>query len=154
MSNSSYYLKEVSQLLREKDFSTAIGLLKKSLKEHPRHEILTGMLASCYQEIGMHNDAQALYQQIIQWNPENFLAIHQLGLIEFHRGHWAEALAIWADLLLRNDDFVTKYYAAICSHELGRKEDAHLFIHQAQQLTPKDHPIYAEVLKVRSLLDD
>ena len=141
-------------MCRRKDFTSAISLLKSATKDYPDHEILNGLLASCYQELGMMELASESYRRVIAANAENFLAIHQLGLIEFNQQKWGSALSIWRTLLQRSDDFLTKYYAAICCLELGRKQDSLEFAKLATELTPPEHPIYSEVLKFKELLDE
>ncbi len=149
MSTATGYLQQASELCRKKEFSAAIPLLKQGVVENPKNEILLGMMASCYQELGMLEQAEEHYNKIVELNPDNFLAIHQLGMVAFTQSQWEQALIIWQRLLLRDDDFLTKYYASICCFKLGRFAEAKEFISLASQLTPQAHPVYPEVLKFK-----
>ncbi|AJQ92730.1 tetratricopeptide repeat protein [Gynuella sunshinyii] len=154
MKSVEQYIREISPLCQQHNFHSAVTLLKQAVSDYPKHEILLGLLASCYQELGISERAQDLYQNIVALNPENYLAIHQLGLIDFQQQKWQAALSVWEKLLLRPDDFLTKYYAALCYEQLENPAQARLMVKAAQQAAPTDHAIYPEILELKERLGE
>ena len=154
MKSVEQYLKEISPLCRQQNFQPAIALLKQAVQKYPDNEVLLGLLASCYQQIGMLDQAQELYGSIVAINPQNYLAVHQQGLIDFQKGRWERALQLWENLLVHPDDFLTKYYAAVCYEQLGRTLDARKLTLEAITAVPAEHPIYPEILNFKEKLGE
>ncbi|WP_428243640.1 tetratricopeptide repeat protein [Gynuella sp.] len=154
MKSVEQYIREISPLCQQRDFHSAVTLLKQAVNDYPDHEILLGLLASSYQELGITERAQKLYQTIITLNPENYLAIHQLGLIEFQQQNWQAALSVWEQLLRRPDDFLTKYYAALCYEQLENPAQARVMVEAAQQAAPENHAIYSEILELKERIGE
>jgi Tfp pilus assembly protein PilF len=65
--------------LRAGRYPAAMEGLKLFLSAHPDHELATGMLAATYFQIGMPDHAQALFERVLQMNPQNMLARAQLA---------------------------------------------------------------------------
>lgn len=85
--------------------------------------------------------AAALYLQIVLAEPQNFDALHMLGVYSFQTGDLPSALNLITQALrIRPDDPLAHVHHAAVLQSLGRLEEALLAIRQALRLAP-DHAL-------------
>ena len=56
-------LARATQHIKDDDLEQAMSTLQGILEEEPSHEIASGLLASVYFQIGMHDRAVSLYRE-------------------------------------------------------------------------------------------
>ncbi|MEQ1794399.1 MAG: tetratricopeptide repeat protein [Nitrospira sp.] len=80
---------------------------------------------------GRYQEAEPIYRRVVELNPSDTLATHQLGLTLMQLGRCKDALAIFGSVLNMNpseDDYAdTVFRMGVCLTELEQWEDA--FVH-------------------------
>jgi predicted Zn-dependent protease len=74
-------LEPLVDALRAGHYPAAVEGLKCLLAEHPDNEVVAGLLGAAYFQIGLPDRAQALFERVLQINPDNALARTQLTLL-------------------------------------------------------------------------
>lgn len=138
-------ISQASELIKSRSFDQAIPLLKDLISTDTDNELALGMLASIYAEIDMPEKARSLYSRILELNPANPLARFQLGLNYFNANQINEALEIWEPGLTDKTDFMIKYFTGLAYIQLKEYVKAKSILEQAEQIMPKNHPLYGEL---------
>lgn len=143
-------LSQAAACLSNGDTESALTHLKTALAAEPENELVLGMLASVYAQLGMDERATEFFEKILAVNPANPLARFQLGLLVFQRGQPEQALAIWQASEPPQGDFMIRFYSGLALAQLGRSEEARTLFLAAREHVPSDHPVRAEVDKLLS----
>jgi Flp pilus assembly protein TadD len=103
--------------------------------------------AFAHHKAGRMSQAEALYRQILASQPENFAAMHHLGLIAHQTGHHAEALPLLRRSIELNPSPPAYYYINLgnAARLAGESEEALDALLQAQKLSPGDPGIAHEL---------
>lgn len=142
-------LSAVIPLIEKKDHSRAISALKEAVDSGLSDEIILGMLASEYANLGMLDRAIVWYEKIVDVNPENYLAIFQLGMILYQSGEYARAIEYWEAIGIQQGEFISNYWIARAYLENNNKQSAKPYIDTAFNRMPKDHDLYKSMIEVR-----
>lgn len=136
----------VTPLLKNKDHMGVIKILKRAIDDGIQHELVFGMLASSYAEVGMTDKAQENFAKVIQLNPQNYLAFFQMGMLLYNAGDIAKAIDAWVNVSSQSGEFVANYWIAKAYVDLGKSEQAKPYLHQAKTHVPSDHVLYDDVM--------
>lgn len=136
-------ISKASNYIKSREFDLAIPLLKKLVETEKDNELVLGMLASVYAEIGMKDKAEDLYTQVLAINPENPLARFHLGLLHFTSDQYDEALAVWEPGLHNHSDFMLHYYCGLVYLQNNKTDKAKALLLQAEKFMPNSHPLFS-----------
>lgn len=139
--NIKRILQKVSPLVQRKEHMEVIKTLKEAINEGLKDEIISGLLASSYAEIGMKEKAQVCLQDVLKFNQNNYLALFQLGMLDFNTGDYKEAITYLEKVASQPSDFIANYWIAKSYVELDKKEQAKPYIHCAYQRVPSNHEL-------------
>lgn len=139
------------ETVKRGDYGVALIGLKQFLERHPDHEIAMGLLAACYFQIGMLDEARSLYRQLLQMHPQNALARFQLGMTCLD-GEPREALSIWQPLLQVDREFMAHFHAALAHMKLDEDRQAEALLEHAARYMPESHPLRGQLDHLRSSL--
>ena len=82
--------------------------------------------------------ARKQFEQVLEEEPGNFDAVHQLGTIAVHTKQWNQALRFFNQAIAINPQFADVYSnRSVVLHELGRFDEALSSVNQAIALEPK-----------------
>jgi len=137
---------------RERRYDAALIHLKSIVADRPQDQVALGMLASVYADLGMQDQAREYYDRILTINPENPLARHQRGILEFEAGQLESALEIWQPLLETEHDFMAHFYSALALMQLNRLDGVRDLLETALERMPTDHPLRPESEKLINVL--
>jgi tetratricopeptide (TPR) repeat protein len=139
--NTKRILEKVSPLVQRKEHMEVIKTLKEAINEGLKGEIISGLLASSYAEIGMKEKAQVCLKDVLKFNQNNYLALFQLGMLDFNTGDYKEAINYLEKVASQPSDFIANYWIAISYIELDKNEQAKPYIHCAYQRVPSNHEL-------------
>ncbi len=127
-------------LVKKKQFDQALSVLKAMDETYGQDELVLGMMAGVYFQIGMVERAEFHYRKVLNLNPNNGLALLQLGLAQIALDRPAAAVVVWRPLLLDQQNFMAYFHTGLALLEMGRQQEAidHLLIATANM--PADHP--------------
>ena len=146
-------LQQAVSALRSDNKEEAMEWLKQLLSEHPGHELGGGMLASIYAELGMIEQAAALYQEVLAQHPDNPLARFQWGLLLFNRDQLVDALAVWEPLLASTDDFMAHFQSALAMAKLNHLSEARHLLSTAESRMPLSHEMRPHLEALQQALE-
>lgn len=138
--------------IRDGHLDEAISTLKEILVHEPEHQICLGMLAAIYLQIGMHDKAIDTFKTLLLHHPNNPLAQFQLGVAQLGQGESAEALQTWSPLLADENDFMAHFHSALALLQLDQGHQAYEMLNIAAKRMPLSHPLYPQLLELRSNL--
>lgn len=138
---------QATPLLKNQDHLSVIKLLKQAVEDGHDHEIILGMLASSYAEIGMQDKAITMYQRLLNNAPQNHLARFQLGMLRFQEHAYAAAIEQWEIIAVEANEFVANFWIAKAYKEMSEPERAKPYLHNARMRAPADHPLANEIQK-------
>lgn len=141
-------LKQAVNLQKAGHLQDSLAILKDAVEQGIRHEVVLGMLASHYAEIGLNDKAMSLYQEILTHNADNHLARFQLGHLLFAQQQYQSALDTWKPILNVPEDFLTKLYAAKAYVALNNLPEAIPLLQAALKTAPTNHPAGAEAKQI------
>jgi Tfp pilus assembly protein PilF len=141
-----------TQQIKNDDLDQAIITLQEILAQDPNHEIATGLLASVYFQIGMHDRAVSLYRALLTNHPQNPLARFQLGLAQLSQGLPGDALATWEPMLENDTEFMAHFHAALALLQLGQPLDARERLAAVGRHMPGSHPLYPKLIELNAQL--
>lgn len=150
MSNIQSTLKIALEHQKNGDIDASILCLKAAMEAGEDHELLLGMLASHYAEIGLRERAIPLYERVLLKNPQNHLARFQLGMLYYAADEYEQALLVWEETLKIKEEFVTKLYAAKAYISLGRRAEASPLLDEVINNAPSGHPIHTQAEHIRN----
>ena len=131
---------------------SAMQTLKDILQQQPDHELSLGMLASIYLQLGMHTQAIAYYEKLLDCSPDNPLARFQLGMALLSTSEPEQALATWEPLLAMENEFMAHFHSALALLQLGRQAEAATKLRAAQVHMPDSHPLHPRLLELQARL--
>jgi tetratricopeptide (TPR) repeat protein len=117
----------------------------------PRNEIALGMLAGVYVQLHMRERAGTYLRQVLEINPRNTLARHQLGLLQLEGGQPQAAIDTWA-ASLDDDDFVAHFHTAVALLELRRASEARPLLEHCAPRIPRNHDLYPRLQELLTQL--
>lgn len=136
--------------VRRADYGSAIAGLNGFLAAHPEHEVATGLLAAVYFQLGMHDRARVLYEQLVAKHPANALARFQLGVLRLSDNP-REALALWQPLLDVKEEFMAHFHSALAHLQLQDLAAAKPLLDHAAIYMPQSHPLRQQLEHLRSV---
>ncbi len=148
MNDTASTLKAALKHHKDGDIDASVSCLKSAVEAGNRHELIVGMLASHYAEIGMASSAATLYEEILEKNPKNHLARFQLGHIHYSQKEYERALSTWEETLNVNEEFVTKLYAAKAHIAMGMHSRAKPLLARVIDNAPNGHPAKTEAEQI------
>lgn len=148
--NIKRVLSQVTPLVQRKEHLEVIKTLKQAIDNGFEGEIIYGLLASSYAEIGMKEKAQACLQNVLKYNQDNYLAIFQLGMLDYNIGNYKEAIQYLEKVASQPEDFTANFWIAKSYIELDDVEHAKPYLHFAQQRVPSNHEFK---LSIQQLVD-
>ena len=110
------------------------------------------MLASIYLQLGMHPEAIAHYQQLLEQAPDNQLARFQLGMALMSSSQPEQAVAVWEPMLAMENEFMAHFHSALALLQLGRNREAAEMLQTARRNMPDSHPLHSRLLKLQAQL--
>ncbi len=143
-----------TNLAKDRQFDQAIVILKSLVSENSKDEIVLGLLASIYFQIGMEEHAKDFYLKILTVNPENALAAFQLGLAQLSTGQAQEAVDTWAPLLKNEQEFMAHFHTGLAFLELERPVEALNVLQIARLNMPKSHPLFEKADEIIASLEN
>lgn len=141
-SQNKELLSRASEFMKQKDYASTISLLKKS---ETKSDILLGLLAAAYAEIGMIEEAEASLLRLLAFHPDNHLARFQLGVLLYQRDEVDDALKIMHDLADHSLDTAATFFLAQSYYEQGNFDNAVSYIKQLRNRIEPAHPLSAKV---------
>jgi eukaryotic-like serine/threonine-protein kinase len=128
------------------DHAAALADLVPALAARPSLEEGRVRLGVVLHHVGLIDDVEEQIAQALEISPGHPLAREHQGLVEYTRGHFAEALAIYR----RAQDDVPHswlhYRVALCELQLGRAAEVERMVERMLQQQPDDvlvHPLLA-----------
>ena len=128
-----------------------MGHAQAVLALDPRNEIAIGMLAGIYVQLNLRDRARACLRQVLEINPKNTLARHQLGLLQLEAGEPQAAIDTWAPSL-DNEDFVAHFHTAVALLELKKPSEARPLLEHCAPRMPRDHQLYPRLQELLAQL--
>lgn len=120
-SKSRYKLAQF--LLEQKDLYGAVGQFQEYLKTEPNDTDALILLANCFRDLHVNEQAQDTYKKIISIQPENHLAYYNLGLIYQEDKKQEEAINYFLKTLEIDDKYAPSYYALGLSYLMNNEKD-------------------------------
>lgn len=145
-------LEKVTPLVQKKEHLEVIKLLKTAIDDGLKGEMISGLLASSYAEIGMKEKAQACLQDVLKFNSKNYLALFQLGMLDFNTANFHESIKYLEPVAAQHSDFVANYWIARSYLELDQLEQAKPYIHIAHQRVPSQHELSGSIQQLADRL--
>ncbi|MEY8195174.1 MAG: hypothetical protein RPR28_10020 [Cycloclasticus sp.] len=136
---------KVTPLAQNKDHLEVIKLLKQSVQGGQKNEIILGLLASSYAETGMKEKAKSCFLEILQTNKNNYLALFQMGMLEFNDRQFSDAIDNWEAVAAQPTDFIANYWIARSYMELNSPQQAKPYIHNASNRVPARHDLKSSI---------
>ncbi len=131
-------VQEANQALEQQDFARAAGILEKLLERDAENISLRFNLAFAYTHLGQDGKAIALYEKVIQQQPELIAARMNLGLLLLQNRRAADALPhLQAGAEARSGDFQTQLFYARALAQAGQPEESIAVYQKAAALDPK-----------------
>lgn len=125
---------------QERNRKTVLELVDKGLSHHAQDVELLSYKAWVLKQGGMQEEAVAMYQALLEKNPESEVALR--GLADLYYGnlnrHAAQALTYYEKLLERQKTAELYFYAATCKRHLGDLEGAKLYYQKELEMDPED----------------
>lgn len=120
-------------LLNMHDTQAAIGVVLAASSSYPEDNAIANRLADIYRHAGRIRDAEDTYLAVLKRDPDEQLAMSQLGDLYNHEAHQPDKAEALADALIeRHPDNPSGYIVRACNqmdHDLpGRYETIHYFI--------------------------
>lgn len=89
---ASDYVKKANLAIEKKQYQEAIGLLDKALAKDPKCKEAYTEKAHCYTELKLDDSAIVSYSRLITFDPNNTLALYNLGLCKYRQSKFDEAI--------------------------------------------------------------
>ncbi|OJW50582.1 MAG: hypothetical protein BGO67_05770 [Alphaproteobacteria bacterium 41-28] len=151
----------IFKLLKEEKYSEASLLINQTLQGQPKSVALHLLNALTYEKLGELGDATGNelaavgYQNAINLDPTNVLAIIQLGKLKYREQMYAEAEEHFSNaLLLKPDDANLWQELAAASYYAYDVKTALFAIDRAQKLKPNDPLINRSATMIYAALGD
>jgi tetratricopeptide (TPR) repeat protein len=129
-----------AKLVKDRQFDHAISVLKALDESYDEDQLVLGMLAGVYFQIGMVDRAELYYKKALSINPRNNLALLQLGLAQVELGRPEDALDTWRPMLDIPQDFLAHFHTGLTLLKIGRADDALDYLITAKENMPTEHP--------------
>lgn len=148
--NFKHQLGLAAKLVKGSQFDQAIIVLKSLHETYRQDQLVLGMLAGIYFQIGMVDRAENYYQKVLDINPANTLALLQLGLaqVELHRPE--EAISTWSAMLTEPKDFLAHFHTGLTLLKMGRGDEALGYLLTAKENMPLEHPYQSKLDEILS----
>lgn len=145
-------LSNATNAAKQGNLDEAIPLLKELLSTYPDNEVANGMLASIYLQIGALEEAEHRFTELLRTHPANPLGRFQLGMCYLSMSRPQKALETWQPLLADQNEFMAHFHSGLAQLELGNHKESYELVQIAAHRMPSNHPLYAQLLQVRSNL--
>ena len=142
--SQDYYVSRVGFLLRSSEFAKAVAFGVEGLKRYPNNATLMLNLANAYQEIKQIKKAVKLLEHIINIDPENSVAQHNLGNIYYHEeNNCRKAIDYFRASIDKDGSRIEPYLSlAGCYESLSQYEDADNAYRQLTEKFPNRYEAY------------
>jgi tetratricopeptide (TPR) repeat protein len=122
---------------------------KASTKNRPKNRSVSEVLQQAFalHQAGRQTEAESLYQAVLKASPNNFDALHLLGLSKYQRGIPTEALPLIAAALKTNTTSTALANYGLVLDALDRGAEALSVYEQALVLAPDDFGIFSNRAK-------
>jgi len=120
------------------DKNQAVIQINRGLSYKHNSKQLFLQLADTYNQFKMEDSASYFYQKVIQINPRQYEALYPLAYINYKKGKYNEAEALFKTALSIKDNVSElNYYYALCLLQKNKENDAMLRFKKAYELDPK-----------------
>jgi tetratricopeptide (TPR) repeat protein len=139
-----------AQLVKKNQLDQAISVLKALDETYDKDQLVLGMLAGLYFQIGMLERAEIYYKKALGINPRNGLALLQLGLAQVELSRPEDALETWRPMLDDPNDFLAHFHTGLTLLKIGRASEALDYLSIAKENMPANHPYQEKVDEIIS----
>ena len=147
-------VQDANQALEKQDFARAAGILEKLLERDAENVSLRFNLAFAYTHLGEDGKAIALYEKVIQQQPDLIAARMNLGLLLLQNHRAADALPhLQAGAEARSGDFQTQLFYARALAQAGKPGEAVAVYQRAAELDAKAPEAVAEPAEILAGLE-